>query len=63
MARKVNLVGKGEGGRGPVFFILIAFMIFALYSGIIAWKTLDKCGDENSAKSWRIYPPGWVCER
>jgi hypothetical protein len=55
------MVRKGEGGRGPTFFLMLAFMCFALYSGIVAWQTLDDCENPRSWHDWNIYPPGWDC--
>jgi hypothetical protein len=57
------MVGKGEGGRGPQFFLLVAIMMYALYSGVIAWSTFEDCGVELEWSDWRLYPPGWECPR
>jgi hypothetical protein len=45
-------------GDGPFFFILIGFLVFAMYSLAIAVATADDCP---GGQSWRFFPPGWEC--
>lgn len=59
MGFKIN---KQDGGSGALFWVLLVVMLYAAASGIIAYQTVEKCGSQHSAKSWRVYPPGWVCE-
>jgi hypothetical protein len=57
------MVGKSSGdrhGSSPIWFLLLAIAIFALYSLTVALTTADDCGDLD--KQWEIFPPGWECK-
>ena len=48
-------------GSGPMWFVALAVVIFALYSLAIAGSTADKCDDVGGAKTWQVMPPRWEC--
>ena len=55
-------MGKGTSdrrGSGPMWFIALAVVIFALYSVTVALSTADDCGDFE--KTWQVFPPEWEC--
>lgn len=60
MAIKVK---KQTGGSGVLFWVLLVIMFYAGASIIVAWQTYDDCGGEHDMSDWRVYPPGWVCDR
>ena len=47
-------------GSGPFFYLAIAVMLFSLYSGAIAWATIDDC-DDYAGRTWQVLPPEWEC--
>lgn len=46
-------------GSGPLFFVAIAVLIYALYSLTIAGVTAEKC--DGQGRDWNIAPPRWEC--
>lgn len=47
-------------GSGPIWFVMLAIVLFFLYSVAVAVATLDHCG--STAKTWELFPPGWECQ-
>ena len=47
-------------GSGPMFWLLLALLVFALYSASVAALTAEDCG-EGAKQTWQILPPGWEC--
>ena len=47
-------------GSGPLWFIALALVVYALYSLVVAASTADDCGD--LGREWRIFPPEWECQ-
>lgn len=49
-------------GSGPMWFVALAVVIFALYSLAVAASTADKCGaGYGGDKTWQVMPPHWEC--
>jgi hypothetical protein len=46
-------------GSGPVWFVILVVVVFALYSVTVALSTADKCG--NGGREWQLFPPEWKC--
>jgi hypothetical protein len=61
-AGSVNLDTKNSLRGRAIFLVLIAVLVFVLYSAAVAVNTVDKCGNEDSPKHWSFFPPEWVCE-
>ena len=56
------MVGKSKmdrRGSGPLWFLLLGIVIYALFSLMIALGTVDKCDD--FGREWQIFPPEWKC--
>ena len=56
------MVGKSKldrRGSGPVWFLMLVVLVFALYSITVALATIDKCGD--NGRRWQLFPPEWEC--
>lgn len=51
----------GRGG-GPMWFVALVVVIFALYSLAIAATTADKCDGVGGDKTWQVMPPRWQCD-
>ena len=47
-------------GSGPMFWVALVVLIFALYSAAIAWATVNDC-DDYQGKTWQVLPPEWEC--
>jgi len=47
-------------GSGPLWFVMLAVVIFVLYSVAVAVAGQDDCN--GGAKSWQVIPPGWTCD-
>jgi hypothetical protein len=47
-------------GSGPMWFVALFVVIFALYSLAMAAATADEC-DGFASKTWQVVPPGWEC--
>jgi hypothetical protein len=47
-------------GSGPLWFVMLAIVVFTLYSVAVAIATSDDCGD--AGKDWQVFPPGWECK-
>jgi hypothetical protein len=47
-------------GSGPLWFVILVVVIFALYSITVALSTADDCG--NGGREWQIFPPEWECQ-
>jgi hypothetical protein len=45
-------------GSGPLFFILIALLVYFLYSVTVAAATTGECP---GTQQWVFFPPGWEC--
>jgi hypothetical protein len=54
------MAGGKTGRTGPLFWALLAIVIFGLYSVTVAAVTKDDCG-EGVAQSWQVFPPEWEC--
>ena len=51
---------KGERrGSGPGWFLMLAIVIFCLYSLAVATATVDDCN--GGPKEWQFFPPEWEC--
>jgi hypothetical protein len=48
-------------GSGPMWFVALAVVIFALYSLAMAASTADKCDASGAGKTWQVMPPHWEC--
>jgi hypothetical protein len=48
-------------GSGPMWFVALAVVIFALYSLAVAGSTADKCDASGGDKTWQVVPPHWEC--
>jgi hypothetical protein len=46
-------------GSGPLWFVILVVVIFALYSVTVALSTADECG--TFGQEWQIFPPEWEC--
>ena len=46
-------------GSGPIFWVLLVVVVFALFSVMMAASTADDCGSGN--KQWQFFPPQWEC--
>ena len=46
-------------GSGPIWFVILVVVVFALYSVTVALSTADECGD--AGQEWQIFPPEWEC--
>jgi hypothetical protein len=58
------MVGKSRldrRGSGPFWFILLAIVIYCLFSLTVALTTAQDC--EPLGKQWQIFPPEWECTR
>jgi hypothetical protein len=47
-------------GSGPVWFLMLAVVIFALYSVVIALAGREDCN--RGPKHWQVFPPAWECD-
>jgi hypothetical protein len=47
-------------GSGPLWFAMLAIVLFVLYSVTVALSTADRCGAYD--KSWNVLPPRWECK-
>lgn len=47
-------------GSGPLWFLMLAMVIFVLYSAAVAVAGEDDCN--GGSKSWQVFPPDWVCD-
>jgi hypothetical protein len=54
--------GLGRGGFGPGFFIILAVVLYVLWSGVMAISTADNCGQLRAEKHWVYFPPKWECD-
>lgn len=50
----------GRTGNGPIFYIALAVVVYALISVAIGMATLNDC-DDFPDREWRLFPPGWEC--
>lgn len=48
-------------GSGPMWYVALVVVIFALYSLAVAWSTADKCEASGGGKTWQVMPPRWEC--
>lgn len=46
-------------GSGPFWFIMLAVVLFALYSVAVAAAGVDDC--RGGPKTWQFFPPDWKC--
>ena len=47
---------------GPIFYLALAVVIYALISVAIAFATAGDCGNLRSEKRWVFVPPQWDCD-
>ena len=47
-------------GSGPFWFLMLAVLLYFMYSVAAAAATADDCG--TGEKSWTFFPPKWECE-
>lgn len=50
---------RDRRGSGPLWFVILAVVVFALYSITVALSDADHCGTYR--REWQIFPPGWEC--
>lgn len=43
-----------------MFWLLLAVLVFVLYSASVAALTAEDCGD-GAKQTWQVLPPGWEC--
>lgn len=57
------MVGKkfDRRGSGPMFWVLLVFVVFVMYSVSVAAVTADDCG-KGAPKTWHVFPPAWECD-
>jgi hypothetical protein len=48
-------------GSGPMWYLALVVLVFALYSLTIASSTADKCDVYGGDKTWQVMPPRWEC--
>lgn len=48
-------------GSGPIWFVALIVVVFALYSAAIAAATADDCDPFGGEKTWNVLPPRWEC--
>jgi hypothetical protein len=58
MARSV--VKTSAAGRGPVFLLVLAVVIYAMFSIATAMTNIKDC--EPNGKHWSFFPPHWICD-
>lgn len=46
-------------GSSPIWFVMLAIVLFFLYSVAVAAVHVNDCGV--NPKTWRLFPPSWVC--
>jgi hypothetical protein len=56
-----SAVRTGVGGRGPAFILVLAVVIYIMFSAATAVTTVKDC--DPNGKHWSFLPPQWVCER
>ena len=61
MAR--STVRVGAGGRGPVFLLLLAVVIYIMFSIATAMTTIKDCDNQGLGRHWQFFPPKWICEQ
>jgi hypothetical protein len=49
-------------GSGPLWFLTLAIVLYAMYSMAVAYGTWDTCDAYGGDKVWRIIPPEWDCQ-
>ena len=48
--------------RSFLFVVVIAAIVYLLFSAGVAISTADKCdGQLHANKSWNLFPPRWEC--
>jgi hypothetical protein len=47
-------------GSGPIWFLMLLVVIFALYSVAVAIAGQVDCNE--GPKSWNFFPPEWECD-
>ena len=58
MTKKIQMDRRGSG---PMFFVAVALLIYAVYSLAIAGVTADNECSESQGREWQIFPPAWEC--
>jgi hypothetical protein len=51
-----------RSGRGIGFFLILAVLVYGLFSVGIALSTGRECSDRGQQREWRVVPPGWECK-
>ena len=49
-------------GSGPIWFAILALVLFVLYSATVAWATVDDCA-KGADRHWHLLPPRWECSQ
>jgi hypothetical protein len=52
----------GAGARGPAFLVMVALVVYVMFSVAAAVTTLKDCEKEGKGQHWAPFPPHWVCE-
>ena len=48
--------------RSFVFVVVVIFVVYTLFSAMVAISTADKCnGQLRAYKEWNFVPPRWDC--
>lgn len=47
-------------GSGPLWFVMLAVVIFVLYSAAVAIAGRNDCN--RGPKTWQYFPPEWTCD-
>ena len=55
-----STVKTGAGGRGVGFIVIVAVMVYILFSCATAVITVKDC--DPYTQSWSFVPPRWVCD-
>ena len=54
--------GVANESASFLFVVVIAVVVYLLFSGGVAISTADKCdGQLHADKSWNLFPPRWEC--
>lgn len=55
-------MARTRSGRGIGFFLILAVVIYGLFSLGIALSTGRDCSDKGLQREWNVVPPRWECK-
>ena len=55
-----SIVKTGAGSRGPGFLLIVALLVYIIFSIATAVMTVKDCNP--NGKHWSFVPPRWECE-